>query len=548
MRIRRGVSDTVFGVSLAFVVIAFVVLSFGFLGVIQSDQTRIQSLASNQTTVTATTTELQTVQTSTMSSTSTSGSHLWTPAAPMNVGRSFAAVATLTNGSVLVTGGFAGAVANSSISSAEIYNPNTNKWNMVTPMHVGRAGAKASTLANGEVLVAGGLGAKGPLASSEIFDPKTNSWAIVNSSMVAATFDQQQVTLNNGHVLVVGGDFAGGENNVTQIYNPTTGLWTKAASQPTPRADMIAVKLADGNVLVAGGHTAEAPTLLSAIYNPTTNTWIETGPLKSPGGDSGGVLLKNENVLMAGGYTTYNDSDNTIQYLYTSEVFNATTNSWKMTGDLNYARGEVGLSTVLLNNGEVLVPGGNYQPETGLNSAEIYNPSIGTWSLAGTTSAPHGEGAMAVLLNNGEVLSFGGLLPHSCLYCGSGTSGQDLATKAADLFNINATSTTTNSITGGVSGPKVAIPSGVGQSQTLNFSPVNIKVVIGVNNTVAWVNQDSVPHTVTASSVPSGASKFNSGNLDSGATFTFTFTVPGTYTYYCLYHNWMVGTVTVVSG
>lgn len=545
MQIRPGVSDTVFGASLAVVVIAFAILSLGLIGVLQSDQAKLQSSNGSQTTIT----KVRTV-TAVGTTTTGPGTDPWTPAASMNVARSFAAVAALTNGSVLIAGGFAGAVANSSIISAEIYHPGTDKWTMVAPMHVGRAGARASTLANGEVLVDGGLGAQGPLASSEIFNPKTDSWAMVNSTMIAATFDQQQVTLNNGEVLVVGGDFSGGENNVTQIYNPGSGQWTRAAPQPLPRADMIGVKLADGNVLVAGGHTAEAPTLLSAVYNPTTNTWTETGPLKAPGGDSGGVLLRNGAVLMAGGYTTYNDSDNTIQYLYTSEVFNATTNSWKMSGDLNYPRGEVGLSTVLLNNGEVLIPGGNYQPETGLDSAEIYTPSSGHWALAGTTLTPHGEGAMAVLLENGEVLAVGGLLPHACLFCGSANPGQDLSTNAADLFNINATgvTTSTTTTTTAIAGVEVTMPSGVGTSQTLTFSPVNIKVVIGVNNTVTWINQDGVPHTVTSSSVPSGASMFNSGNMNPGATFTMTFTVAGTYGYYCQYHNWMKGTVTVITG
>jgi hypothetical protein len=62
-------------------------------------------------------------------------------------------------------------------------------------------------------------------------------------------------------------------------------------------------------------------------------------------------------------------------------------------------------------------------------------------------SVPRGSGAMAVVLKTGDVLAFGGLLPHTCNYCGSGTPGQDLATTSADLFNINGTSTSTTSST-----------------------------------------------------------------------------------------------------
>jgi plastocyanin len=92
---------------------------------------------------------------------------------------------------------------------------------------------------------------------------------------------------------------------------------------------------------------------------------------------------------------------------------------------------------------------------------------------------------------------------------------------------------------------QVSMPNGVSSSQSLNFQPANITLVIGVNNSVMWTNSDGAPHTVTAASVPSGAVKFNSGNMNSGATFTYTFTVPGTYKYGCTYHYWMLGTVVV---
>ena len=72
------------------------------------------------------------------------------------------------------------------------------------------------------------------------------------------------------------------------------------------------------------------------------------------------------------------------------------------------------------------------------------------------------------------------------------------------------------------------------------FGPDRITVVIGVNNTVVWTNNDSQPHTVTAN----GAA-FDSGFLAPGATFSYTFTQPGTYDYHCTYHPWMTGTVVV---
>jgi len=93
---------------------------------------------------------------------------------------------------------------------------------------------------------------------------------------------------------------------------------------------------------------------------------------------------------------------------------------------------------------------------------------------------------------------------------------------------------------------KVSIPVGANDpSKPPGFNPDKITVVIGVNNTITWSNDDSAPHTVTSSSVPTGAKTFDSGNLASHATFTYTFTTPGTYQYTCSYHTWMTGTIVV---
>jgi plastocyanin len=74
------------------------------------------------------------------------------------------------------------------------------------------------------------------------------------------------------------------------------------------------------------------------------------------------------------------------------------------------------------------------------------------------------------------------------------------------------------------------------------FAPSNIRVVIGVNNTVIWSNNGTADHTVT-----SNGGKFDSGTLTPGHTFEFTFSTPGTYDYHCSIHSSMKGTVVVVS-
>jgi plastocyanin len=74
------------------------------------------------------------------------------------------------------------------------------------------------------------------------------------------------------------------------------------------------------------------------------------------------------------------------------------------------------------------------------------------------------------------------------------------------------------------------------------YSPSNFTVKVGT--TVTWVNKDSTTHTVTSL----GSNLFDSGDLPLGASFSYTFTQPGTYQYYCTIHPWMKGTIVVTSG
>lgn len=73
------------------------------------------------------------------------------------------------------------------------------------------------------------------------------------------------------------------------------------------------------------------------------------------------------------------------------------------------------------------------------------------------------------------------------------------------------------------------------------YTPQNIIVVIGVNNSVEWIS-----HSFTQDTITSINDTFNSGPLSPGQTFSYTFSSPGVYRYYCEYHLWMTGTVTVL--
>lgn len=83
-------------------------------------------------------------------------------------------------------------------------------------------------------------------------------------------------------------------------------------------------------------------------------------------------------------------------------------------------------------------------------------------------------------------------------------------------------------------------------SQT--FEPSTLEVEVGT--TVTWINTSDVGHTVTSGSDGDHDGIFDSGAMEPGDEFSYTFEEEGTYNYYCIPHLdvGMTGTITVTSG
>jgi plastocyanin len=71
-----------------------------------------------------------------------------------------------------------------------------------------------------------------------------------------------------------------------------------------------------------------------------------------------------------------------------------------------------------------------------------------------------------------------------------------------------------------------------------SFGPQTVTVPVGA--TVTWTNRDDIPHTVVSTD-----GVFKSKVRDTDETFSYTFTKPGTYPYFCSVHPKMVGQVVV---
>ncbi|QLH03315.1 hypothetical protein C5F47_07025 [Nitrosopumilus cobalaminigenes] len=76
------------------------------------------------------------------------------------------------------------------------------------------------------------------------------------------------------------------------------------------------------------------------------------------------------------------------------------------------------------------------------------------------------------------------------------------------------------------------------------YLPLNLEIT--TNTKVTWVNDDSVPHNIQSQDeLGNVIDLFNSPPLNTGDRFEFTFEEAGVYNYYCSFHPWRVGVVSV---
>jgi hypothetical protein len=155
------------------------------------------------------------------------------PTGSLRTARELHTATLLADGTVLVVGGSNGT---GYLASAEIYDPSTGTFSSTGRLATARQHQTATLLANGTVLVVGGFGlacracnrfGTGPLASAEIYEPASGTF-FPTGSPATARGGHTATRLADGTVLVVGGLTMAPGPASNEIYDPATGAWAIA--------------------------------------------------------------------------------------------------------------------------------------------------------------------------------------------------------------------------------------------------------------------------------------------------------------------------------
>jgi hypothetical protein len=195
----------------------------------------------------------------------------------------------------------------------------------------------------------------------------------------------------------------GSSNSIAVATNPNAHGFHATGDMGTQRAGHTATLLQNGKVLIAGGYNNSEILATAELFDPTTGTFTPTGVMTTPRFSHTATLLQNGEVLIAGGSPSLADlsgGDDTDD-LSTAELFDPTTGTFTATGAMSNQRSQH--TATLLANGKVLLAGGAVG-----NAAELFDPATGSFTAAGDLIVGGRWGCTSTLLHDGTVLIAGG--------------------------------------------------------------------------------------------------------------------------------------------
>lgn len=331
----------------------------------------------------------------------------WGNTASPSVARRDQSATLLADGKVLVAGGLVSSEAGDlPTASAEIYDPALGAWTPACPLTAARSSHTATLLPTGKVLVAGGWSGTAQ-ASAELFDPSgidpttgcRGTWS-TTGSLTNVRYDHTATLLNDGTVLVASGRGALVLSlrltYTAEIYDPAVGTWASTGSLGNAREGHTASTLSDGRVLVAGGAGIYGESVSSTeVYDPASGEWSPAAPLSQARSYATATTLASGEILVAGGELVIG------RPLRSAEIYDPAVGAWRPTGDLGQARTHAAAAS--LPRGQVLLTGGTDAGRT----AELFDATNGSWTATAPMVAARADHTVT-LLATGKLLAVGG--------------------------------------------------------------------------------------------------------------------------------------------
>lgn len=261
----------------------------------------------------------------------------------------------LTDGRVLLTGGFSGS---EDLNTGEIYDFNTGLFTLIDDLMGFRRTLHCATrLEDGRVFITGGTHG----TSIELFDPTTLEFTTVGSLNQWMVACNHAFYVGDNKVLVYGGDVSTANGDPPGFISPMLvdiQSWestTVSTEDLHRRVDSAAVQLPDGRILISGGDTGTPESRQTSAdiisYDPASNAFTLVGQMISSRRHHTMVNLPGNQVGIYGGVT---GSD--PQRLDSVEVFDLTTNTVSNAGRLPAERAL--MRSAYLQSGYTLHAGG----------------------------------------------------------------------------------------------------------------------------------------------------------------------------------------------
>jgi hypothetical protein len=218
--------------------------------------------------------------------------------------RFFHTSTVLQSGKVLVTGGlFQSTGGAPPRATAELYDPATGLFTATGAMHQARYWHAATLLTDGQVLITGGYGLTGgAVDTAELFDPATGTFTAIGI-MNAARYGHTATLLGDGTVLVAGG-YGAGALATAELFDPVTTTFQTTGPLHVARYSHTATLLPSGRVLFAGGTSATAPLSSAEQYDPVLGTFALAQPMAVARYFHTATLLDTGEALVLGGWSS----------------------------------------------------------------------------------------------------------------------------------------------------------------------------------------------------------------------------------------------------